>query len=447
MALMEAKVFEPVGAKLFRRDKEANFEDSSCSLYRFLEYKVLPHSAMKECDDNAENTAPEEQEIKWKRLKEPRTISNPIAVGPSDRRIERLLKTINLRPALSPALHTTHRTSAILSKAVVAEVWKQQTLLQLLQIVEIPMLDCILTSPARAGQACGAPPATQDLIISNTCLERELPDTLNLPHLDGWLMSAADCLELFPDQLIVVAGEQLSQQGSNAFSENEQAEQKASQKRLLFDTIAKYYSGPEKTPLLSGHHLDIHAAILNLLGEGKVQDAIRASQLCLRLLETSVRDELRRLLTFMATAAHPDACRLQRQIANRALVCRTFQRAVIQNHDMTRSQIENLVLFLMDNCNELFKTPTSLIEAVRRTLRTMQQGKDPDSVATFTFCQQMTVQEYEDQREATTLEGLKKLLHDISSSETIPVKQKRRMLKEFEKHHPVVFFKHLSSTF
>lgn len=27
-----------------------------------------------------------------------------------------------------------------------------------------------------------------------------------------------------------------------------------------------------------------------------------------------MRDELRRLLTFMATAAHPDACRLQKQV-------------------------------------------------------------------------------------------------------------------------------------
>lgn len=86
-------------------------------------------------------------------------------------------------------------------------------------------------------------------------------------RLDGWLSAAADCLELFPDQLIVVAGEQLSQQGGNAFSEDDQAEQMASQKRLLFDTIAKYYSGQEKAPLLSGRHLDIHAAILNLLGE------------------------------------------------------------------------------------------------------------------------------------------------------------------------------------
>ncbi|XP_032360503.1 DEP domain-containing protein 4 isoform X1 [Etheostoma spectabile] len=453
-ALMEAKVFEPVGTKLFCRDKEVAFEDSSCSLYRFLEYKVLANSALKEsdCQSDTENMPPEEQGLKRKkssrRLNEMRTISNPLAVGPSDRRVERLLRTINLRPTFSLALNTTPITSAILSKTVVAEVWKQQTLLQLLQIVELPMLDCILTSPARVQlRACRAPLATQDLVISNTCLERELPNTLNLLQLDGWLLAAADCLELFPDQLIVVAGEQLSQQGGNAYSEDEQAEQMASQKRLLFDTIAKYYSGQEKAPLLSGRHLDIHAAILNLLDKDKLQDAIKASQLCFRLLETSVRDELRRLLAFMATAARPDACRLQKQIDNRALVSRTFQRAIVQNHELTRSQSETLVLFLMDKCTELFKTPMSLIEAVRRTLRTMQQGKDPDSCATFTFCQQVTPQEYEDQREATTLESLKQLLHDISSSKTIPVKERRRLLKEFEKHHPVVFFQHLSSTF
>ncbi|XP_071358927.1 DEP domain-containing protein 4 [Trachinotus anak] len=447
-ALMEAKVFEPVGTKLFRRDKEVAFEDSSCSLYRFLEYKVLAGSPLKECSSDTENMPPEEPRIKRKkssRLNEVRTISNPLAVGSSDRRVERLLRTINLRPSVSPALNTAPTSSAFLSKTVVEEVWKQQTLLQLLQVVELPVLDCILTSPSRVQpQACRAPVATQDLVISNTCLERELPDTLNLPQLDGWLSAAADCLELFPDQLIVVAGEQLSQQ---APAEDGNAEQMAGQKRLLFDTISKYYSGQEKAPLLSGRYLDIHTAILNLLDEGKVQDAIRASQLCLRLLETSMRDELRRLLVLMAAAAHPDACRLQKQIDNRALVCRTFQKAIVQNHELTRSQSETLVLFLMDNHTELFKTPTSLIEAVRRTLKTMQQGKDPDSIATFTFCQQVTPQEYEDQREATTLESLKQLLHDISSSKSMSVKDRRRLLKEFEKHHPVVFLQHFSSTF
>lgn len=52
-ALMEANVFEPVGTKLFRRDKDVTFEDSSCSLYRFLEYKV------KNCSSDMDNKSSE----------------------------------------------------------------------------------------------------------------------------------------------------------------------------------------------------------------------------------------------------------------------------------------------------------------------------------------------------------------------------------------------------
>lgn len=64
---MEAKVFEPVGTKLFRRDKEMTFEDSSCSLYRFLEYKVSPNSAMQDCTSDTENVPPQELEMKRKK--------------------------------------------------------------------------------------------------------------------------------------------------------------------------------------------------------------------------------------------------------------------------------------------------------------------------------------------------------------------------------------------
>lgn len=61
---------------------------------------------------------------------------------------------------------------------MVDEVWKHQTLLQLLHIVEVPVLDCILTSPNRVHLQTSL--AAQDLVISNTCLERELSDILNL---------------------------------------------------------------------------------------------------------------------------------------------------------------------------------------------------------------------------------------------------------------------------
>lgn len=49
------------------------------------------------------------------RLSELRTISNPLALGPSDRRVERLLKTINLQPSLPKAI-TKVPTTIFLSK-------------------------------------------------------------------------------------------------------------------------------------------------------------------------------------------------------------------------------------------------------------------------------------------------------------------------------------------
>ncbi|CAB1346145.1 unnamed protein product [Coregonus sp. 'balchen'] len=324
------------------------------------------------------------------RLNELRIISNPLALGPSDRRVERLLKTINLQLFLPKAM-TKAPTATFLSKTVVEEVWKQQTLLQLLQTVELPVLDCILASPTRGAQPHPQAGALQplqshhqDLVISNTCLDRELPQSLNLPELDAWLVAAADCLELFPDQLIVLAGEHLLQQGGTTG-----AERMASQKRLLFDTMAKHYGGQERSPLLTGRYLDIHTAILDLLDGGKVDDAIRAYQLCLRLLEPAGRDELRRLLAFMATAAHPDACRLHKQTDNRSLVSRTFLKAIVQNKELSRTQSERLLLFLMDNHTQLFK-------------------------------------QYEDQREAATLESLTQLIRDISLSEALSIKERRQ---------------------
>ncbi|XP_007235025.3 DEP domain-containing protein 4 [Astyanax mexicanus] len=443
-ALMDARVFEPVGMKLFRREKEMAFEDSGCSLYRFVDCDALPGSAKSSGD--VENVTPVKQngkKKKWSRFEDVRTISNPLAHGSSDRRVERILQTINLQPSVPSGLNHAGLSTSCLSKTVVQEVWKQQTLLQLLQLVELPMLDCILTSPAKP-ESLRMPLHRNhdDLIISNTCVDREVSQVLNLPELDSWLMAAADCLELFPDQLIVATGEQLVHDTS---SEGE--ERLRVQKRILFDTIAKYYSSQERMPLLAGRYMDIHTGILKLLDCGRGEDALRASQLCLRLLDASSRDELRRLLAFMAEAGDSKAFKLHKQIENRALVSRMFVKAVLQGKDVARVQCEQLLLFLMDNHLHLFKTPVSLIETVRKALQTLQQGRDPDNVALFAFCQQVSVKKYKEQREKTTSDSLKQLIDHITLNNKLSTKERRRLIKEFQKHHPAVFLQHFSSTF
>uniref|UniRef100_A0A3B3RT76 DEP domain-containing protein n=1 Tax=Paramormyrops kingsleyae TaxID=1676925 RepID=A0A3B3RT76_9TELE len=436
-ALMEAKVFEPVGTRLFRREKEATFEDSSCSLFRFLDCDALPGST--KCG-NLENETPDLPKGKRKihRRDQLRTFSNPLASEASDKRVERLLRTINLRPSMPPDRPVAPVSSA-LPKRVVEEVWKQHTLLQLLQIVELPVLDGILTLAAQPDpQERVLLSNCQDLVIPNSFVDKEVMQSLNLPQLDPWLVAAADCLEHFPDQLIVVAGEHLLQQGGAVAQGDE------STKRVLCDIIAKHYSGQDRKALISGHYLDIHMAILHLLGEA--ESALSASQLCLRLMGPGDRDELRRLLSFMATASHPDACRLHKQTDNRSFVSRTFQKAIVQSKDLSRAQSERLVLFLMDNHERLFKTPASLIKMVSKTLQSLQQGRDLDAIPTFAFCQRVTVQQYEAQRDKTTQESLKQLIRNVSLSATLPFRERRRLMRDFQKHHPIVFLQHFATT-
>ncbi|MBN3290737.1 SCYL2 protein, partial [Polypterus senegalus] len=369
--LMDSKVFEPVGGKLFRKEKDMVFEDAHCSFYRFLDCDALPGSFKRV---NTENMSPEYLHVKKKKKNslEKITISNPLALESSDRRIEKLLQMINLRP-LVPANSTSESSTSLLSKQVVEGIWRQQTLLHLLQLIELPILDGILASSVKLEQR-NTPFCNQDgLIISNTFVDRVVSQSLQLSESDMWLSAAIDCLDLFPDQMLVTIEHLLYKQHAN---EKENLEAK---KRLLFDTIAKYYNR-DCDPLMTSQYFNIHSGIVDLLENGKIQQALEASQLCFRLLEPNVRDELRRLLAFMNFAADPDAFKLHKQHENSGVVCRTFARAVIRNASLSKTQTDLLLKFLMNNHSDLFKTPVSLIDTVRKKLHSLHHGMDPDEL-------------------------------------------------------------------
>nr|XP_014341204.1 PREDICTED: DEP domain-containing protein 7-like [Latimeria chalumnae] len=179
----------------------------------------------------------------------------------------------------------------------------------------------------------------------------------------------------------------------------------------------------------------------------KKSQALTASQLCLKLLETNIREELCRLLTFMAVAANPDGYKLQKQSDNRTVVCKVFAKAIVQNKSLTKSQTEELVTFLVDNHADLFKTPATLLEKVGKKLHSLQEGGDPDAIADFAFCQRLDQDGYEEQKQQTTAQQLRQLMDEISCSAVLPGKEKKKLLKEFQKHHPAVFLQHFSTVF
>ncbi|KAM9230204.1 LOW QUALITY PROTEIN: DEP domain-containing protein 4 [Dugong dugon] len=291
-------------------------------------------------------------------------------------------------------------------------------LLCILQLIDLPFLENILEPPVKAQNLHLS--KEEDLIISNTCLDRELIPNLCLPEIENWLDAANECLEYFPDQLIVVVSQQVLQ--------NNEETKLNIQKKILFDVIVKYYNH-ERDCLLTDEYFDVHAGIIELLENEKRTEALEATQLYLRLLLPN-REESR-LLTFVAIASEPKAYKLQKQCDNKTVVLKTLTKAVLQTRSLLKIQREQLVQFLLEHHSELFSTPVTLLDLVSKKLKKLVHREDPDAISGFTFCQSLT--EFEKQKEKT-IQYLRCLAHEINSNSNISWTKKK--IKEFQKHHP-----------
>ncbi|XP_007503331.1 DEP domain-containing protein 4 isoform X2 [Monodelphis domestica] len=421
-ALMDHKIFEPVGIKFFKSEKELEFEDTNSSLYRFLGYD--PTHGLSKRNDHPKNMGLDPVKAKGLSRVEDEMISNPLAQEIDEKTIEELIHTISGHTSSLPDI-TVAKPVQVLSKKVVEDVWKEQTLLRILQLIHLPILERILEPPVKRQNVHLN--QEEDLIISNTCLDREVIHGLSLSEIDSWLNAAIECLEYFPDQLIVMVSQQLVQ--------NANEETKLSiHKKIFFDVIVKYYN-QERECLLNDSYSDVHSGIIELLENGKQAEALEASQLYLRLLCPNVREELRRLLTFMAAAADPHGYKLQKQYDNKTVVMKMLSKAIFQDKSLPKEQTEQLVQFLLENHCELLKTPLNLLDLVSRKLKSLLLGEDPDVISGFTFCQRLTREEYEEQKQRTN-EQLQQLIQEINISSSIPFKQKKKLMKEFQKHHP-----------
>ncbi|NWR45631.1 DEPD7 protein, partial [Regulus satrapa] len=397
-ALMDHKVFEPVGAKLylFKNGKETEFEDTDTSLYRFVDSSLDPVLPRK----NKENESLSPEQISKQKTKR-------------CSKVEELLQSIYVHSSLPPK-NMVNETTRLLSKG---DVWKQQTLLRLLQLIDVPLLEDILVSSVKTkSDGFGK---EEDIIISNTFLDREVTCSLNLPELDRWLCAAIECLEYFPDQFLMMVSQQLPQSTNNPSSLN-------TYKKILFDVIMKYYS-QKKDSLLATQDFDIHSGIIELIEKGKTDQALEALQLYLKLLAPNISEELHRLLAFLAIASEPEGYRLQKQFENRFVIIKTCTKFILQNRTLSKPQAELLTQFLMDNHSELFKAPLTLLELTSRRLQSLLEGQDPDINSGFTFCQRITTKEYEDQKQQTNLHLLA-LVQEMDNDPTVPLKQKKKLI-------------------
>ncbi|XP_076970468.1 DEP domain-containing protein 7 [Tamandua tetradactyla] len=408
-ALMDYKVFEAVPTKVFGKDKKPTFEDSSCSLYRFT---TIPNQ--------------DSQLGKENKLCSPSRCADTLfrSSDIKSASLEDLWKNLSLKPANSPHVNI----SATLSPKVINEVWQEETIGRLLQLVDLPLLDSLLRQQEVVPKV-PQPKSQPDLIFNSSYLDRGILKAYSDSQEDEWLSAAIDCLEYLPDHMVVDISRNFP----------EQPDKTDLVKELLFDALSKYYSTRE--PLLS-HLSDVHNGIAELLVNGKTEIALEATQLFLKLLESQNREEFRRLLYFMAVAAHPLEFKIQKESDNRMVVKRMFSKAIIDNKNVSKGKTDLLVLFLIDHQKDVFKIPGTLHKIVSVKLMAIQRGRDPNRDTGYIYCQRMDQSDYSDNTEKTTKHELLNLLKTIDEDSKLSAKEKKKLLGQFSKCHPDIFIEY-----
>ncbi|XP_067292053.1 DEP domain-containing protein 7 [Pseudorasbora parva] len=434
--LLDCKVFEAVGTRVIlgKVSKAGVFQDSSSSLYRFLnaedlcldmlEVALFPHS-----EESIMNITPCRQDILLF------SHSTPVKSGQA---LGRLMEKLDLTGLVgSPP-------GEFLPPSVVREVWHEQTVRRLSQLIDLPLLEGVLNCAKIVSPPSRGSNNEPDLLYTSNYLDREVLKAFKESQADDWLSAAIDLLDFLPDQLVV----EVSREMPTFSCEEEDGQVTPSGhdecKLLLFHVLDKHYGQMDRKPLLCDSMADVYSEIMDLLANGKFEGALEVLQLTLKLLSASAREELRRLLEFMAVAADATSVRLHKEIENRVVVKKTFTRAVIQSKSLTKGKMDLLMLFMLDNHQEIFKIPGSLHKLVSQKLDDIVKRRDSTTAET-PLCQRVPRDAYTEAIKDTTKNELYSLLKNIDENTKYSLKEKRRLLAQFYKGHPDIFTQYFGS--
>ncbi|XP_026025881.1 DEP domain-containing protein 7 [Astatotilapia calliptera] len=432
-ALMDSRVFEPVGIKVFGKEKKkTTFEDSSFSLYRFLSPENNSSSTLTGTNSLSTNTIESgydspsiERNTKgYSPLRERKEAQT------TDKSLEDVLGNLNLSSTITPQM-----INLGLSQELVDEVWHQQAVFRLLQLIELPLLESLLEGKETSRRALHGMDSDPDLLYTSSYLDREVLKAFSEAQADEWMSGAVDCLEFLPDDLVVEISRGLAACGDDLIR----------CKRLLYQVLTKHYGHTQQPPLLSNQIFDIHCGISELLVNGKREQAVEALQLSLKLQDSRSREELRRLLRFMSVAAKPEEVKLHKEIENRMAVKRSFSRAIVYSRRLAKGKVDLMVLFMMDNHCDLFKIPVSLHKMVSDRITNIVKGKDPDMLTGSAYSTRVSTEVYSQNARKTTKEELVSLLRTVHESPTLSDKEKRRLLGQFYKGHPEIFVQYFGN--
>ncbi|NXL02350.1 DEP1A protein, partial [Mesembrinibis cayennensis] len=188
----------------------------------------------------------------------------------------------------------------------------------------------------------------------------------------------------------------------------------------------------------------------NLLQPHLERIAVEALQICCLLLPPPNRRRIQLLMRMISRISeNVDMPRLHDAMGTRSLMIQTFSRCVLccaEEVDLDELLSTRLVSFLMDHQQEIFKVPTYLQVAVQDHIEYMKmaQCKYPEEeicaiLPTYSYCKQITPQEFEEQKVSTSQAAVAELLENIIKDKNLSVKDKKKKLKQFQKEYPLIY--------
>ncbi|NXS93798.1 DEP1A protein, partial [Jacana jacana] len=188
----------------------------------------------------------------------------------------------------------------------------------------------------------------------------------------------------------------------------------------------------------------------NLLQPHLERVAVEALQICCLLLPPPNRRKIQLLMRMVSRISqNADMPRLHPAMGTRSLMIHTFSRCVLccaEEVDLDELLSTRLVSFLMDHQQEIFKVPTYLQVAVRDHIEYMKMAQckyRKDEICailpTYSYCRQITPEEFEQQKVSTSQAAVAELLENIIKDKNLSVKDKKKKLKQFQKEYPLIY--------
>ncbi|KAJ8376447.1 hypothetical protein SKAU_G00070270 [Synaphobranchus kaupii] len=185
--------------------------------------------------------------------------------------------------------------------------------------------------------------------------------------------------------------------------------------------------------------------------------AIEALQLCTLLLPPASRRKLQLLMRMISRMSqNVDMPRLHDAIGTRTMMVHTFSRCVLcceEEVDLDELLATRLVSFLMDHHQDILQVPVYLQNAVQdhiaylRKVQITYPGSDVGvSVTTYSFCRQISPQEFEQQKLSVSQAAIADLLESIIKDKSLSVKERKKRLKQFQKQYPDIYTRRFPTT-